>query len=45
MCLSEQGYIYVLQLFTELIALPHNTIRIKCYDVEGSMNSSGRLAA
>jgi hypothetical protein len=46
MSLREQGYnyMYVLQLFTELKALPHNAIRIKCYDVEGPMNSSGHFA-
>jgi hypothetical protein len=30
----------VLQLFTELIALPPNAICIKCYDFEWPMNSS-----
>jgi hypothetical protein len=42
MCLWKQGYIYVkvLNLFSELIALPQNAIRIKCYDFEGPINSS-----
>jgi hypothetical protein len=32
-----------LQLFTELMALPPKTIGIKCYDFEGSMNSTGHF--
>jgi hypothetical protein len=44
MCLLSHGYIYVqvFQLFTELITLPPNVIRIKCYDFEWPMNSSGQ---
>jgi hypothetical protein len=40
MCLWEQSHVYLqdLQLFAELIALPQNAIRIKCYDIEGPMN-------
>jgi hypothetical protein len=32
-------------LFTELIALPPNAIRIKFWDCEGPMNSSGHLVS
>jgi hypothetical protein len=35
----------VSQLFTELIALPPNTIRIKCYDFKGPVNSSGHFVS
>jgi hypothetical protein len=45
MCPWKQGHIYtyVLQLFTELMALPPNAIGIKCYDFEGSMNTNGHF--
>jgi hypothetical protein len=47
MCLWEQSHIYmqVLQLFTELTALPPNVIRIKCYDFERPINSSSPFVA
>jgi hypothetical protein len=37
MCLSEQDRICVklLQLFAELLALPRNAIRKKCYEIDG----------
>jgi hypothetical protein len=46
-CLWEQSHIYtlVLQLFTELIALPHTAICSECYDFEGPMNSSGHFVS
>jgi hypothetical protein len=31
-----------LQLFAELIALPQNAIRIKCYDFEGTQQSTSQ---
>jgi hypothetical protein len=47
MCLRKQSDIcmQVLQLFIEFIALPLNTIRIKCYDFEGPVNSSGHFVS
>jgi hypothetical protein len=32
-------YAYLADVFSQLIALPQNAIRIKCYDFEGPMNS------
>jgi hypothetical protein len=43
MCVQKWSHIslIVLQLSTELIALPPITIGIKCYDIEAPMSSSG----
>jgi hypothetical protein len=43
MCVCEQGYIYV--QVRQLIALPHYAIRIKCYEFDRPMNSSGHFAS
>jgi hypothetical protein len=47
MCLWKEGhiYVYILLLFTELIALPANANYVKCYDFEGLNNSSGQSAS
>jgi hypothetical protein len=45
-CLLKQGHVYVwvFKLFTELMSLPKNAIRIKWCDFEGRMKSTGHFA-
>jgi hypothetical protein len=47
MCLLEESHIYmwILQLFIELIALPPTAIPIKSYDFDGPVNSAGHSAS